>query len=66
MSEWIKVSDKKPEIRGHYLVTFKSSYPEPMVSEAFYDPDTDTWHVNVPEYTVTHWTRLPDPPEDEL
>lgn len=65
MSQWISLSERKPDYAGHFLV-WRSDFEEVEIFS--YTPDINTWdggaYAVEPEH-LTHWMPLPSPPEKE-
>lgn len=77
MSEWISVSEGLPDDMDEYLIVIKHKYPsdkewqyEVDVASSggtYLDGFWDTWNDwdEGQELHVTHWMRMPEPPQRE-
>lgn len=63
MNNWIKVTDKLPEYSGYYLVAFTNN-SQSVTRAYFLDEENGFKHVFTKRnfITVTHWQRMPEPP----
>lgn len=71
MSEWIKCSDKLPEIGECVLAAFLGSIEILILIDDmnFYDPDYvrnsyGRWYASRSSFPVTHWMNLPELPDE--
>lgn len=67
--KWIKCSERLPKSNITVLLWAASEINEPGYSTGFYDKKTKRFDTTTLEYTfdydaVTHWTQLPEPPND--
>jgi len=58
-SKWISVDDRLPETEGMYLCYFSDDTIETF---EYVVSDTKLWGIH--QDIVTHWQKLPAPPED--
>ena len=76
MSDWIKKSDKLPEVNGVYIVfsTYgvRCAFFDPLWSKKFQDCATnndegmgEAADEDLPIYKVSHWMPLPEPPQED-
>lgn len=66
MTKWIKVEDKLPDDKEYILcfTNMKKITTGLYVFQEFYLSDDD-WTA-IKAIKVTHWAKLPKPPEDEV
>lgn len=70
-NNWISVKDNLPPVGTAVLAIIKYATPDSWFTYALLCIDIDNkWHHFwndtdglAPEYQVTHWTQVPDPPE---
>jgi hypothetical protein len=59
--QWVKWSDKNPEIAGYYMVCNKDNFIL-SVSAAYYSKKGNYFSSDC---LTTHWAKLPKAPEGE-
>lgn len=65
--KWINVKDRLPDKDAPYIVFIPTAYEKkPLMTIARYDPKGYGWSGIVKHWvrSITHWTDLPDWPED--
>lgn len=59
MDQWKSVNDELPSEEDMYLCHFSDGTTETF---AYFFDDEDDWSVGGTSIKVTHWMRIPEPP----
>lgn len=66
-SKWIPVSERLPEERGEYIVTYHPCHWDKVYDEIYVGIDSfrgKTAWAKKKYQRVTHWMPLPEPPKE--
>jgi hypothetical protein len=69
VNQWISVEDRLPEINKDVLIYWECEYLDRSIDEVLEVASLNndgTWFKNFPDYEITHWMPLPQPPESIL
>lgn len=64
MSQWIKCSERMPELKQEVLCINEWGDYEAGIYDVGYIPGPPFFATTAGEFNPTHWQPLPSPPED--